>query len=261
MLQSLQPSAGALPRVWEGLHLPGVERQRYPEAIWMNSSNGQRSFRLEYDPKLCLYPDQITQVQGTFAAQMVDQMGLKKIWELGVGSGVFLSQLLLDSEDPAQLQVKGFDIDRNALGIAGHNLKRLSHQMGLRGGSYSLSQGDWLSRERLPKRPDVDLIYANPPYLPPDTPVRPEFEENPSHALFAPENGMQHFRTIMRQSQLHLKPGGYLFLRTSKKPELAAAVQGMAEAMMPASNIEPMHFQSGHREGVGLMIRYYPAEI
>jgi len=244
-------------------HIPLLRRERkiYPQSVLLQSADGRREFQLQYDQHKCLTPDQITRVQAQYAAQLAQEQNLHEIWDLGVGSGVFSTQLLLDAHDPAGMRVKGFDIDREALKIADYNLNRLSSQLGLPRDTYDLEHGDWLSGEPIPKHPHVDMIYANPPYLPPNTSIRPEFEGNPWHSLFAHEDGMQHYRSIIQQSQRHLKVGGYLFLRTSKKPELAASVEGMVARMMPASTVEPMRFQSEHREGLGLLVRYYPSEV
>lgn len=222
-------------------------------------ASGQ-SFELGYDPNRCLTPDQITIAQADFASEISNREVFRKVLELGVGSGVFLSHMLLDTTNPG-LHVRGIDIDPQALLIAQHNLSRVAKQRGFPISSFSLDKGDWLSKEPVKDTPDVDMIYANPPYLPEGAALRPEFVQNPHHSLFAPDEGMAHYSTIIRQSKEHLKDGGYLFLRTSNNQARTDAVGEMLVKGMRGSQIGVHTFQSEHRHGTGYLVKFIPSEI
>jgi methylase of polypeptide subunit release factors len=231
-----------------------------PSVRELHAKNTGVHFELGYDPTKCLTPDQITMVQADFASNLANENRFKKVLELGVGSGVFLTQMLLDSTTPG-MQVRGIDIDENALEIARHNLSRAREQRRLSRNAFSLAIGDWMSQEPIRKTPDIDLIYCNPPYLPEGTALRPEFVDNPHHAMFAADEGMAHYKTVIAQSKLHLKDGGYLFLRTSNDAGRTAGVGELLERNLPGSQIDLHHFQSEHRRGTGFLVKFSAREI
>ncbi len=55
----------------------------------------------------------------------------------------------------------------------------------------------------------VDLVLANPPYVPDGTPVPPEVaEHDPAHAVFAGPDGLDVIRPLVGAAALWLRPGG-----------------------------------------------------
>ena len=56
----------------------------------------------------------------------------------------------------------------------------------------------------------VDLVVANPPYVPDGAPVEPEVSHyDPSHAVFGGADGMTVINAIVRLAGRWLRPGGY----------------------------------------------------
>lgn len=56
----------------------------------------------------------------------------------------------------------------------------------------------------------VDLVVANPPYVPDGAPVEPEVSHyDPSHAVFGGADGMTEINAIVRLAGRWLRPGGF----------------------------------------------------
>ena len=56
----------------------------------------------------------------------------------------------------------------------------------------------------------VDLVVANPPYVPDGAPVEPEVSHyDPSHAVFGGADGMTVINAIVRLARRWLRPGGF----------------------------------------------------
>ena len=58
----------------------------------------------------------------------------------------------------------------------------------------------------------VDLVTANPPYVPEDTPVDPEVEADPHRAVFAGPDGLDVIRPMLGLVRALLRPGGAVSL-------------------------------------------------
>ncbi|MBX4378466.1 peptide chain release factor N(5)-glutamine methyltransferase, partial [Mycobacterium tuberculosis] len=56
----------------------------------------------------------------------------------------------------------------------------------------------------------LDLIVANPPYVPSDTDVSPEVDADPAEAVFAGEDGMSVITPLSDLAARLLAPGGRL---------------------------------------------------
>ena len=220
--------------------------------------NNNRRIELLYQPELCLTPDSITVAQAIYASRVSNQEGFTKVMELGVGSGVFLCYMLLNSQH-RHLDVRGIDIDDNALRIAHYNLQQVVDLNGLPRTAYSVAFGDWLHLNDSHEFPNVDLIYCNPPYLPFGTRVRPASVDNPAHALFAENDGLLHYGTIIRVAISFLRPNGYLFLRISNAEERIDPVLHLINELMPYSESRLLDFSSEDRRGKGIWIRYHPS--
>ena len=111
------------------------------------------------------------------------------ILDLGVGSGCLLCALL--SEYPKSFGV-GIDRSESALKVARANAVTLGF-----GGRSVFARGDWLA----PIGGAFDIIIANPPYIADDQrSTLPEDISNfePTQALFAGIDGMDHYRAILQ---------------------------------------------------------------
>jgi release factor glutamine methyltransferase len=56
----------------------------------------------------------------------------------------------------------------------------------------------------------VDLVVANPPYVPVDIEVAPEVHYDPSHAVYADEAGLAVIQPLVARAARWLKPGGHV---------------------------------------------------
>lgn len=131
-----------------------------------------------------------------------DQRKLKRIVDVGTGSGVIAITLALELEG---VEVVATDISSEALKVAKQNASTLGAQVEFFEGSFLeplISQGI-----------RVDFIVSNPPYI-----AEAEREEladtvknfDPALALFADENGLAAYKNIVKQAEKVLKPDGLL---------------------------------------------------
>ena len=57
---------------------------------------------------------------------------------------------------------------------------------------------------------DLDLIVANLPYLPPET---PGYEDEPAAAVFSSGDGLDHYRRLLAGAADHLAPTGGVIIQ------------------------------------------------
>jgi len=122
------------------------------------------------------------------------------ILDLCTGSGALA--IALASQRP-QARVIAVDDDATALDYARRNAV---------GTTVSLVYGDVTDVGLLPElRGGVDLVVANPPYLPTGSSLEPEVaRHDPAHALFGGADGMAVIEPLVVRAADWLKPGGLL---------------------------------------------------
>jgi len=126
--------------------------------------------------------------------------------ELGTGSGAISIALALAY--PLS-KIVATDIDQDALEIATKNFINSSKQSNLK-----FYCGNWWSPLES-FRGKLDLAISNPPYIPRDTYEKlPKEVKNfePKVALLGGEDGLEHFREIIKKAPLFLKDNGWLIL-------------------------------------------------
>lgn len=127
------------------------------------------------------------------------------ILELGVGSGCLVITILLEYINSKAI---GVDISSNALLVAHSNSYR--HKVTSR---LTLLQSDWFSNIDINNK--FDIIICNPPYVSKNEKNLMSYETlnfEPQSALFAQDDGLEHFYTIAKNTHNFLKPSGKLFL-------------------------------------------------
>lgn len=67
----------------------------------------------------------------------------------------------------------------------------------------------------------VDLVVANPPYVPEGTAVPPEVSQDPPEAVFAGPDGLAVIRPLIRRAAALLRPGGRLGVEHDESHDLA----------------------------------------
>ena len=108
-----------------------------------------------------------------------------RVADVGTGSGVIGVSIAVAAP---QVEVFATDINPEAVSLARENAER--HGVADRMHVY---EGDMLA----PVPGDVDLVVANLPYLPEAEP-RPELEDEPPEAVYAPGDGLGPLRKLLQ---------------------------------------------------------------
>ena len=183
-------------RPW--LHAHGNEALRNPEGFHtlvqrrlayepIEYITGRVSF---YDTELEVGPGVLvarpeTELLVEAAARLIENEGLRKLCEIGVGSGAV--SIALARKFP-QLQVVATDISEAALGYARRNIQRHGLEDRIRLVRNDLMEG---------LEENFDLVVSNPPYIARDFPLPEPVRKEPGEALFGGERGDEVLRQIL----------------------------------------------------------------
>jgi release factor glutamine methyltransferase len=132
--------------------------------------------------------------------------GYPKILDLGTGSGVIAISLAKEIQNATLV---ASDISFEALALAKDNARH--HNLNSRIG---FCQGD-LWQPFSHTFCSFDMIISNPPYIPSEAfkALPPEVRNyEPRIALDGHENGMYFIERIIKESEIYLKPGGWLLI-------------------------------------------------
>lgn len=146
-------------------------------------------------------PDTETLVE-TVLRQM-DGLPVRRVLDLGTGSGCILLSLLHELRDALGTAV---DISAGALSVAKENAVSLDLQE-----RVEFFQGSWLAP--LDKQAQFDVIVSNPPYIPSKDMASLMADVRlyePGSALDGGEDGLGPYRLIADQAPAFLAPGGLL---------------------------------------------------
>lgn len=121
--------------------------------------------------------------------------------DLGTGSGCLAIAL---ANALPRSQWYACDISDAALDVARGN----AEQNGL-AARISFRQGSWWAA--LPQGHEFDLVVANPPYVEEGARLEPELAHEPAAALYAGRTGMDAYRAIAAELDVHLAPRGMFF--------------------------------------------------
>jgi release factor glutamine methyltransferase len=126
-----------------------------------------------------------------------------KILDLGVGSGIIAITLALEI---ANSDITAIDINSETLKLAIFNAKK--HDVVKK---ITFLQSNWY--ENLPDE-KFDIIVSNPPYISREEEhlmARETLKYEPEEALFAEDDGLSNYRTIITGAKKHLSLDGSIF--------------------------------------------------
>jgi release factor glutamine methyltransferase len=121
---------------------------------------------------------------------------LRKVLDIGVGSGVIAITIALECANDKELsalgvEVFGTDVNEKAIALARKNAMRYSVKCDFRLGEYAEPfKDDWDS---------IDIIVSNPPYVRKGTQLQKELEFEPQEALFGGEDGLEFYKEFFKR--------------------------------------------------------------
>lgn len=124
-----------------------------------------------------------------------------RILDLGTGTGCILISVLSELRDAVGV---GIDLNPDALGVARENAGRHGVQ-----NRVEFLNGSWF--EPLNEGDQFDLILSNPPYIPEsdrESLARDVRDYDPDMALFGGNDGLDAYKTILKDMKKHLVCGG-----------------------------------------------------
>jgi release factor glutamine methyltransferase len=147
--------------------------------------------------------------------------------DLGTGSGAIA--LALAQELPLTgVEIWATDASPAALDVARANLAGL----GRAAANVRVAEGDWFDALPAELRGRLDLVVANPPYVPSGAVLEPAVRDwEPAAALFAGTDGLDAVRVLVRDAPAWLQPGGHLVV------EIGAGQGGAAAALAQAAGL------------------------
>lgn len=132
-----------------------------------------------------LVPRPETEILIDQVSELIVKYNIKKVFELGVGSGIISITLALLHPE---IEVVGSDINPLAIWLSQENLK-------IFGAKYDITLGNRVKFMEIDifKEPifsrSFDLFVSNPPYIALDYPLPPNVRYEPKEALFGGEGG------------------------------------------------------------------------
>lgn len=152
--------------------------------------------------KNVLIPRDETEILVRKAIEIINENGLKKILDIGTGSGCIACMIAKHTS----AQVLGVDVSTDALQTALDNSSKL--------GLYNKAifrKSDIFSNIKDYEK--FDMVISNPPYIPISeiNQIQPEVLFEPDIALFANDNnGIEFYEKIIKQTSTFLNNNGYL---------------------------------------------------
>ena len=187
--------------------------QRYP-LQYILGEWGFCSESYEVSPG-CLIPRSDTELLVEAAAELIKTGG--KFIEAGVGSGCVSVSLLAVRRD---VTGTAFDISKDALEIAGRNAKKNGVE-----GRLTLIPGDMLDGDFWGNAGKFDAVISNPPYIPSGeiAGLEPELSFEPRQALDGGADGLDFYRSIIKNAASVLCEGGIVLLEVGYGEDVSVA--------------------------------------
>ncbi|KKQ01782.1 MAG: hypothetical protein US11_C0004G0052 [Candidatus Roizmanbacteria bacterium GW2011_GWA2_36_23] len=214
----------------------------------MNIRTMTGSFPFYYAEDLVLTPDYATVASAQMAIRYLTDQGIEeaKVADIGTGSGIFASSLILADNQHLVSQILASDIYNAALISAEYNIQAAKAMMGMiEKPAVELLERDWLE--------DVygkfDIIHFDPPYLTSHTPVtklKPEFHLNPLHTMYVPYP-TYHYAAIFESLPKNVKKGTLVILRIPTRDQVKKkAILGSIYASLNSVEIRELLYLDSH---------------
>ena len=175
-----------------------AERQQGVPVAYLIGEQEFWSLPLKVTPAT-LIPRPETEQLVDFVLQQHDHHQPLQLLDAGTGSGAIA--IALAHECPCW-SVSACDYSEQALQVAQQNASR--HRLAIR-----FFQNDWLAGL---EAASLDVIVANPPYIRAGDEHLPALRYEPYTALVAADDGLADIKTLARQAQQVLRPGGALYI-------------------------------------------------
>lgn len=176
------------------MELLDKRRQRTP---LVHLTNKREFYGLEfYIDKRVLTPRVETEKMVEWAIKYAPKNS--RLIDIGTGSGALAIAIKKYRPD---LEIWATDVSSDALEVAKLNANKHSVEINL------VSSNLWASLNN----ELFETIVTNLPYLEDDTDLLPEVKKEPSVALFGGKDGLDIYRTFLKDLPNHLVHGGYLF--------------------------------------------------
>ena len=151
---------------------------------------------LVYEPGRVFAPRRTTEL---LVAETLE-LDPHRVADVGTGSGAIAVAIAAHAPNA---EVWATDVCGEAVRVACANVER--HALGER---VHVLQADLL--DGVP--PALDVVVANLPYLP-DSEHVPEYDEEPAAAVYAPGDGLTHYRRLLAAAKMSLRPEGRLMFQ------------------------------------------------
>lgn len=147
-----------------------------------------------------LIPRPDTELLVELALQRIDEMGVRRVLDMGTGSGAVAISIVYARPD---LEVVALDASEEALEVAAGNAWALNVR------NLRFLHSDWFSALEDGR---FDLIVSNPPYIEANDPHLQGLRFEPASALVSGMDGLDDIRRIVAGARNHLNSGGWLML-------------------------------------------------
>lgn len=173
-----------------------------------------------------LIPRPETEILVQKCDELIKERGIKKVFELGVGSGIISISLALLNPN---LEIISSDINPQALSLAQKNIQKLSSVDASLSERIALFQGDVLKSDEFFLTHRFGLWVSNPPYIANDYILPKNVSFEPKEALFGGERGDEILQKIIEKAKTHSIPYLACEMGWDQKKVMAEALSGFDE--------------------------------
>ncbi|MFH1875707.1 MAG: peptide chain release factor N(5)-glutamine methyltransferase [Candidatus Omnitrophota bacterium] len=188
-----------------------------------------------------LIPRPETEIIVERAGDLIKHAGLKRILDLGCGSGNIA--ITIQKRSSETIEVVGADISMQALRVSHHNARK--HES-----PVMLVQTDLFACF---KHHVFDMIVANPPYVEAEYLAQSSsLAHEPRVALWAGTDGLSFIRTIIEKGYRYVTPHGYVLIEVGAQQK--DAINKLLDTIQVYRNREWITDYSNNDRGILLQI-------